>query len=176
LQPMACPDELTLDLWLADVLPPDEAVAVASHVHTCATCATAQQASHALDAEFHAALALDADELAYVSGLELAETWRTRPAVGLSWGWIALAGVVAGFAAWSVAAPMFGSAVAAAAQVGVGTVLLNAALVFVFSLGLALLDLVRNPALSLSQPLLALLALALLIWPRQLIPQRRKHS
>ena len=63
-----------------------------------------------------------------------------------------------------------------AVQVGLGSVLLNAALVFVFSLGVALLDLIRNPALGLSQPLLALLALALLVWPRQLIPQRSTHS
>ena len=36
---MACPDELTLDLWLANALPSDEAALVATHVHTCATCA-----------------------------------------------------------------------------------------------------------------------------------------
>jgi anti-sigma factor RsiW len=174
---MACPDDLTLDLWLADALPSDEAASVAAHVHTCATCAAAEQAAHALGAELHAALALDGEELAYLSGLDLASTWRTSPtAAALSWGWIALAGVVAGFAAWVVAAPMFGAAVAAADQVGVGTVVLNAALVLVFSLGVALLDLSRNPALGLSQPLLALLALALLVWPRQLIPQRSTHS
>jgi hypothetical protein len=94
----------------------------------------------------------------------------------VSWGWIALAGVIAGFAAWLVAAPMLGSAVALAARVGVGTVLLHTALALAFSLLEALLDVIRNPALSLSQPLLALLALALLIWPRQLIPQRSTHS
>jgi anti-sigma factor RsiW len=173
---MACPDELTLDLWLADALPSDDAAAVANHVHTCATCAAAEQAAHALDAELHAALALDAEELAYLSSLELASAWRTSPAAAaLSWGWIALVGVVAGFAAWLVAAPMFGSAVAAAAQVGLGTVLLHTALGLVFSLGQALVDLIRNPALGLSQPFLALLALALLVWPRQLIPQRSTH-
>jgi hypothetical protein len=71
---------------------------------------------------------------------------------------------------------VFGSALAAAAQVGVGTVLLHSALGLAFSLGVALLDLIRNPALGLSQPLLALLALALLIWPRQLMPQRSTQS
>jgi hypothetical protein len=174
---MACPDELTLDLWLADALPSDEAMTVATHVHTCAACAAATQTAHALDAELHAALALDADELAYMSGLEFASSWRTSPgAAGVSWSWIALAGVVGGFVAWVVAAPLFGSAVAAAAQVGVGTVLLHTALGLAFSFGLALLDLIRNPALGLSQPLLALLALALLVWPRQLIPQRSTQS
>jgi hypothetical protein len=174
---MACPDELTLDLWLADALPSDEAAAVVSHVHTCATCAAAERAAHTLGAELHAALGLDTEELAYVSGLELASSWRTSPAAAaLSWGWIALAGVVAGFAAWWVAAPMFGAAITMAAQVGVVTVLLNGALLLVFSSGETLLDLIRNPALGLSQPLLALLALALLVWPRQLIPQRSTPS
>jgi hypothetical protein len=174
---MACPDELTLDLWLADALPSHQAAAVATHAHTCATCAAAERAAYALDGELHAALALDAEELAYLRGLELASTWRaSATASALSWGWIALAAVVAGFAAWWVAAPIFGSAVAVAAQVGLGSVLLHAALELVFSLGEALLDLIRNPALGLSQPLLALLALALLVWPRQLIPQRSTHS
>jgi anti-sigma factor RsiW len=174
---MACPDELTLDLWLADALPADEAATVATHVQTCATCTAAVQAAQALGAELHSALALDAEELAYLSGVELASSWRTSPAVAaLSWGWVALAGVLAGFVAWLVAAPVFGSAVAAAAQVGVGTVLLNAAFGVAFSLGQALFDVIRNPALGFSQPLLALLALALLAWPRQLIPQRSTHS
>src|SRR5216684_2646817 len=61
---MACPDELTLDLWLADALPSDEAATVAAHVRTCATCAAAESAAHALDGELHAALALNTDELA----------------------------------------------------------------------------------------------------------------
>src|SRR5258706_8149049 len=98
---MACPDELTLDLWLADALPSDEAAAVAGHVPTCATCAAAAQAAHTLTGELHAALELDAEERAYLRGLDLASTWRTSPATAaLSWGWIALAGVVMGFAAW----------------------------------------------------------------------------
>jgi uncharacterized membrane protein (DUF485 family) len=174
---MACPDELTLDLWLADALPSDEAAAVAAHVRTCAACAAAVHAIHAFDSELHGALALDAEERAYLSGQEMGSTWRALPgAATLSWGWIALVGVVAGFAAWFVAAPVFGAAVAAAVQVGLGTVLLSAALSLVFSLGQVLFDLIRNPALGLSQPLLALLALALLVWPPQLIPQRSTPS
>ena len=174
---MACPDELTLDLWLADALPSDEAAAVATHFDTCAACAAAQQVATALDPELHAALALDDEELAYLSGLKLASSWRISPGTAaVSWSWIALAGVVTGFAAWLLAAPIFGSALAAAAQVGVGTVLLHGALELAFGLGVALLELIRNPALGLSQPLLALLALALLVWPRQLIPQRSTQS
>jgi anti-sigma factor RsiW len=174
---MACPDELTLDLWLAGALPSQEAADVATHAHTCATCAAAERAAHALDAEIHAALALDAEELAYLSGLELAASWRVSPAAAaLSWGWIALVGAIAGFAAWLGVAQLFGSAIAAAAQVGLGTLPLDAALGFAFSLGQALLDVSRNPALGLNQPLLALLALALLFWPRHLIPHRSTHS
>ena len=174
---MACPDDLTLDLWLAGALPSPEAAAVANHVHTCATCASAERAAHVLGAELHAALVLDAEELAYLSSLELSSTWRTSPtAAARSWGWIALVGVVAGFAAWLVAAPTVGAAVGFAAQVGLGTVLLHTALGLAFSVGQELLDLIRNPALGLSQPLLALLALALLVWPRQLIPYRRTNS
>jgi hypothetical protein len=173
---MACPDELTLDLWLADALPSDEAATVGAHVLTCATCLEARRALEGIGGELHAALALDADELAYLSDLALAKNWRTSPAAALSWVWIALAGVVAGFAAWWVAAPLFGSAIGAAVQVGLGTVLLNAAFGLLFGLGEALLDLIRNPALGLSQPLLALFALALLLWPRQLIPHRSTHA
>jgi anti-sigma factor RsiW len=174
---MACPDELTLDLWLAGALPSDEAAAVARHAQTCATCATAERTARAVGAELHAAFALDAEELAYLSGLDLASRWRTRPAApALSWGWIALAGVVGGYLAWLVAAPMLGSVLATAAQVGLGTVPLHLALDLVLSLGQAVLGLIRHPALGLSQPLLALLALALLVWPRQSIPQRSSRS
>jgi anti-sigma factor RsiW len=35
---MACPDELTLDLWRAGALPPGEAAVVAAHARTCAAC------------------------------------------------------------------------------------------------------------------------------------------
>jgi anti-sigma factor RsiW len=165
---MACPDELTLDLWLADALPPDEGSAISRHVETCAACAASVEATHALDANLHAALALDTDELAYIATVQL---WRPAPAPW--WGWIALVSVVAGFVAWLLVAPSFGSALGLALQVGIGSVLLNAVLSLVFTVGQAFLDVIRNPVLGWSQPLLALLALALLVSPRQLIPQRR---
>ena len=92
---MACPDELTLDLWLANALPSDEAAAVATHVHTCATCAAAERAAHTLDAELHAALALDAEDLAYLARQQLSSTWRTSSAHAPLWAWIALFGVMA---------------------------------------------------------------------------------
>ena len=172
---MACPDELTLDLWLADALPSDAAATIAAHVPSCPTCLEATRALDGFGAELHTALALDAEELQYLSGLKLASTWRTAPAAP-SWAWIALLGVVTGFAAWFVAAPVIGPAVAVAVQVGAFTVLLNAALGLVVGFGQALLDVIRSPALGLAQPLLALLALALLFWPPHFIPQRSTHT
>jgi 4-amino-4-deoxy-L-arabinose transferase-like glycosyltransferase len=127
-----------------------------------------------------AALALDEDELAYLSGLDLVSTWARSSATRRPSGaWMALATVVAGFAAWFLVGPMIGSAVDIALEIGMGSVLLNAAFAVVFSVGQALLEVIRNPALGQTQPFFALLALALLFWPRQLIflkTQRSAHS
>jgi anti-sigma factor RsiW len=172
---MACPDELTLDLWLAGALPADEAAEIATHVGECALCAAAAQAAGALEAELQAAVALDAEELAYLSGLALASPWRSRPAAP-PWGWIALVGVVGGYLAWLAAGPAFGAVAAAAVQIGLGTAPLYLAIGLLLALGQALLDLARHPALDLSQPLLALLALALLLWPRAPVLQRSTRA
>jgi hypothetical protein len=165
---MSCPDELTLDLWLANALPPDEAATVSAHVAACATCTAQQERWHAISASLQAALDLDQDERAYLAGLDLAATWRTRPAgtTDAPWGWLALVGVVAAFIAWAVAAQSFGLALAAASEVGLDTVLLTTALGLLLGVGQAVIELSTNPALGLAQPLLALLALALLFWPR----------
>jgi anti-sigma factor RsiW len=173
---MACPDELTLDLWLAGALPPGEAAAVASHARGCAACAAAERTAGALGTALHVALALDADERAYLSALDLGSHWRASPAAAPSWGWIALAGVVGGYVAWLVAATLVGPTVAAAARVVLGAAPLHLPLGLMLGLGQALLDLSRHPALGLSQPLLALLALALLAWPPQLTHQRSTSS
>ena len=173
---MACPDELTLDLWLADALPPEEAAAIAAHVRTCSACAVSTAAADELGAELHTALALDAEELAFLADLTLAAQWRAATAVSPAWELIALVGVVAGFIAWLLVAPVIGPAVSIAVQVGVLSVLVNAFVGLVLGVGQTFLDLIRNPALGWSQPLLALLALALLFWPRQFIPQRSTHA
>lgn len=173
---MACLDELTLDLWLAGALPTEEAASVATHVRTCAACTAAEQAARATETELQAALALNAEELAYLSNLDLASRWRTRPAAALSWIWIALAGAVGSYVAWLVAAPVFGPLAGTVTQLGLGTLPLTLPLGFAVSLGQGLLEVATHPALGLSQPLLALLAIALLFWPRQLIPQRSTHS
>ena len=75
---MACPDELTLDLWQANALPPDEAAVIAAHVRECADCTAVTRAASVFATSLHAALALDADEAAYLAGLQLASRWRRR--------------------------------------------------------------------------------------------------
>ena len=169
---MRCPDELTLDLWQADALPSEEAAAIAEHVRTCVTCAAVVQGARALGGELRAALALDADEMAYLSRLELASPWRAGPVAAPSWGWIALVGVVGGYLAWLVGGPTFGPLAAEAARIGLGTLPLHIAIGFLFDLGQLFADLARHPALGLSGPVLALCALALLLWPRQMTQQR----
>jgi anti-sigma factor RsiW len=173
---MPCPDELTLDLWLAGALPSDEAATVTQHVATCSTCSAARQAIQDLGSQLHASLALADEELAYLSNLQLASAWQASPSSASAWGWIALIGVVAGFLAWLFVAPTAVAAIVLADQVGLSSVALHAVAVFVFDLGRTLLEIIASPALGFSQPLLALLALALLFWPRHLIPQRSTPS
>ena len=152
---MSSPDEPTLDQWLADALSAEDAAGV----------------------DLHAALALDSDELAYLADLQLADTWRSAAAnTAPWWGWLAVVGVVAGFIAWLVVGSTFNSVFGLALQVGLGTLAINTALGVTFAVGQAFLELVRNPVLGWSQPLLALCAVALLVWPRQLISQRSTHA
>jgi anti-sigma factor RsiW len=170
---MSCPDELTLDLWLAEALPAEEAAIIAAHVRTCATCAAALRSAQALDAGLHAALALDAGERAYLSSLDLAARWRPEPSTAPAWGWIALLGAVGGYLAWLAIAPLVGAVALPAAGLALGTLPLYLAFDALFALGQLLVEVIRHPALGLTQPLLALLALALLLLgPRQLMPQR----
>jgi putative zinc finger protein len=165
---MSCPDELTLDLWSGDALPPEEAAKVAEHVASCASCAEQLKRWQVVGARLQAALDLDQDERTYLASLNLADTWRTQSANATEarWGWLALFAVVAAFIAWTVAAQPFGEVLATANQVGLGTVLLTSALELLLGVGQSLIDLSTYPALGLTQPLLALLALALLFWPR----------
>jgi hypothetical protein len=121
-----------------------------------------------LDTMLRAALDLDAGERAYLAGLDLAATWRSRPATATDtvWGWLALFVVLAGFVAWTVAAEPLGDALSTAGKLGVSTVVLTTAVGLLLHAGQTLIDLSSKPALGLSQPLLAMLALALLFWPR----------
>jgi hypothetical protein len=114
------------------------------------------------------ALDLDQDERAYLASLNLAAAWRNQaqPASDSRWGWLALLVVVAGFAAWMLAGGPLGQVLDTANQVGLSTLVLTSAVGLLVEFGQALLDAAMQPALSLSQPLLAVLALVLLFWPR----------
>jgi hypothetical protein len=164
---MPCPDELTFDLWCANALGSAEASAVAAHVSACATCSAQQQRWQVAGKRLRAALALDEGERAYLASLNLAGPWRTRSvgAHDASWGRLAVFGVVAAFVVWTVAGQPFELALAGANLVGLSTILLTNLLGLVLGLGQFIVDLSINPALGLSQPLLVLLALALLFWP-----------
>jgi len=173
---MACPDELSLDLWRAGALPAEEAAAVAAHTRGCQACQAAGAAAERLGVELAAALMLDAGERAYLSGLDLAAPWRAAPAApaaaAAAWGWIALAGTVAGYLAWSAASSALGPAAGEIALVGLGAAPLELALAPLVEGGWALLELSSQPALGLAEPLLALIAIALLAWPRAALTQR----
>jgi hypothetical protein len=164
---MPCPDELTFDLWCADALGSAEASAVAEHVRACTTCSAQQERWQHAGKRLRAALPLDEGERAYLVSLNLAAPWRSRSvgARGASWGGLALFCVVAAFVAWTVAAQPFELALAGANLVGLSSILLTNLLGLVLALGQLIVDLSTNPALALSQPLLALLGLALLFWP-----------
>jgi len=165
---MSCPDELTLDLWLAHALPAEEASAVAEHVAACPSC-TAQQARSQVDnLTLRSALELDHDERAFLAGLDLASTWRAQaiPSADVRWGWLALLGSVTAFIAWTIAAQPFGELLGTANLVGLGTVVLTNAVALLLGLAHSLIDVSINPALGLAQPLLAVLALTVLFWPR----------
>jgi hypothetical protein len=165
---MSCPDELALDLWSAKALPPEEAAAISAHVASCLTCTAQLDRSRAMNALLQAALGLDQDERTYLAGLDLAAAWRARSANASDsrWGWVTFLGLVAAFIAWNLAAPGLGQVLATADQVGVGVVLLTTTLGLLLGAAHSLIDVSTNPALGLSQPLLALVALALLFWPR----------
>jgi hypothetical protein len=165
---MSCPDELTLELWSAQALPAEELSAVSAHVAACAECRVRQERLQAIGDDLRVALELNPQEHAYLASLDLPAAWRTSPASAFeaSWGWLALFGVLAAFAAWSLAAQPAGDLLDLANLVGLGTLLLTTSVGAVLSLGQWLIDVSTNPALGFSQPLLAVLALTLLFWPR----------
>jgi hypothetical protein len=121
-----------------------------------------------LTPRLRAALDLDQDERAYLANLDLASTWRTRSAHAMDWhlGLLAVFGVLAAFVAWTLVAPLLDQVLGAASLVGLGTILLTTAVAALLGVGEAAIELSTSPALGLSQPLLVMLALALLLWSR----------
>jgi len=122
----------------------------------------------AFEADLSAALDLDGEERDFLASLDLASPWRTsaETAADSRWGWLALLGVVGAFIAWSVAAQPVGDALGLASLVGLGTILLTTSFGWMLAASQALIEVSTSPALGLSLPLLALLGLALLFWPR----------
>ena len=165
---MSCPDELTLELWSADALPRDEAASVAAHVRTCSMCSARLTQWAATGASLSASLELDQDERAYLASLKLPAAWRklAEPAPDSRWGWLALLVVVAAFFAWTLAGGPLGEVLNTANQVGLVTVLATNAVGLLLGIGEAVVEAAMQPRLSLSQPVLAVLALVLLFWPR----------
>jgi hypothetical protein len=165
---MHCPDELTLELWAGDALPQHEAEAVSAHVASCATCVALHEYRRAAETRLQAALELNPEERDYLAGLDLGSAWRTQgnPLADTRWGWLALLAVCAAFAVWTFAAQPFGELLDLANQVGLGTVLLTSGIGLLLRAIQTFVDVSTAPALSLMQPLLLLVALALLLWPR----------
>src|SRR5688572_22471054 len=122
--------------------------------------------------DLRAALALDDDERAYLTQLDLSAAWR--PAPERVWttrlAWLSLAVIVAAGAAWLFtaprAAPLAAQVVQLVSQFSASTVLVRLLLHSLWAAGESLLTLSSTPSLSFSMPLLALLGLALLAWPR----------
>src|SRR5579864_7152908 len=118
--------------------------------------------------EIRAALELDQEERTYLSTLNLAASWRAQRthASQTAWGWLALFGVISVFAAWSLVIHPFTDMFDAADVVGFGAFALTTLVGLLFEAGQSLTDVAMNPALGLIQPMLLVLALAILFWPR----------
>ena len=170
---MPCPDRLRLDLWLADALPAAEAAGLADHLADCPTCQASILASRGIDRVLGAALALDAAELAYLESLNLARRWRAVPPA-VWWYWLIFLGALASFTIWSVAGPVARSVLELVTRTGLGVVLARGLIESLVRLGEAVFMLAVSPMLGYSLPLLALLGLILLAWPRprRMVPTR----
>src|SRR5690242_6627014 len=94
------------------------------------------------DLQLRAALDLDQEERAYLSGLNLSGAWRSQAVnSGAPWGWLALVGVVSAFVAWTLLLEPFALALATANLVGLGTVAVTTAIGVVLDLGRTLFTL-----------------------------------
>lgn len=173
---MPCPDALDRELWLAGALPPDQMDRLADHVAGCPTCEAAVRDARRIDRALGAALALDAAELAYLDSLNLARRWRTAAQPALWWHWLAFLTTLVTIAIWSLAGPVVLITRDIVLRTGLGVILGRALFVTLWQLNQALLALATSSLLAYSLPLLALLGLALLAWPRRpersLIPVR----
>src|SRR3954470_20090800 len=101
---MRCPDDARLDAWL-DGAPgtAPEAAEIAAHLTSCPACTARQAAREAEERQWRTALALDADELAFLARADLAGAWRAahaaaRPA--LWWPALVVLALAGAYATW----------------------------------------------------------------------------
>lgn len=163
---MPCPDELALALWLAEALPAAEAAGLLEHLAHCPTCEASVLAIRSADQALSAALALDANELAYLECLNLVGPWRAAARPTAWWYWLVFLGSLASFAIWSMAGPLARPALDLVTRTSLGVVLARGLLETLARLVEAVRVLAASPLLGYSLPLLAVLGLILLAWPR----------
>jgi hypothetical protein len=121
----------------------------------------------AFDADLRSALALDPDETALMASLALSTSWqRAATPWGKRVGWLGLTLVLAAAAAWVLVGPLVATLLEPIARLGIGAMLLRFALTVAWAAGESVLALAANPNLSLLLPILAVIGLALLAWPR----------
>jgi hypothetical protein len=118
---MRCSDDARLDLWLDGALDAAEAAELAAHLATCADCAARRVARDAEERHWRAALAVDADDLAFLARADLAGAWRAahaaaRPA--LWWPALVVLALAGAYAAWLVVLPAVEMLVGLANRVG----------------------------------------------------------
>src|SRR4051812_45945392 len=135
---MPCPDELTMELWLADLLVGREADEIELHLAACADCQARVENGRGELAGLRTALAPDYDELLFLVGLDLPGRWqRSTSAAWL--GGLALVVALGGLATWVLAEPIVATAFSLAEWAGLGSVLLQASLSAAWAGGAALL-------------------------------------
>jgi hypothetical protein len=127
----------------------------------------------AFEADLRTALALTTDEHAYLAGLDLAAAWRTAPAdLARRVTWLSATFIAAVSGTWLLTLPLLGSFLELPNRFGASIVLLRLLLNVLWTGVETLLVLAASPALGLALPILALLGLAVLAWPRPLISSR----
>src|SRR5688572_12412563 len=103
---MRCPDEMELELWLAEALSEHEREPIRRHVDGCMMCVHLLAARRDEEAALAEALALEADELQFLAGLDLAGRWRPTWVTQAWWGWLALLVTTGALGAWAVVWPL----------------------------------------------------------------------
>lgn len=161
---MSCPDDLTLELWQAEALPPTNAYWLAPHLLACADCAARLDLLGREAAALEQGLALDSGELAFLAELDLARRWQPAraPTMTIWLGWLALVGTLATTLLWTLAEPALSPGLELANRAGLAMVLLQSGLRLAGAAGASLLSLATSPLLTYAQPALVLAALLLL--------------